>query len=349
MLVDFRQHQLRQRSKQAATDNSTRSRSGFTIVELLTVIVVIGILAAITIVAYNGVTSKARNSSLVADLNQAAQQLGIYQATNSAYPTTLAAANFNDTGNTYSYTYNNAAVPNTFCVTASNSGTTYVVVNGGTPAVGTCQAYTSLVGWWKFNGGANDSSTSGYTGTLVASPTLTPDINGQANSAYAFNGDASFIYTAATNFSIGHSDRSVFAWVDPVSYPTSGYYMIDSYGGTSPNGGASALSIDANGYIAFNAQSDDFDSSMRVATNSWHFVGYQIFNNGTQVTLWYDGSSQTITLPVQLATVSGTNNYIGSWVSGQGFIFNGAIDDVRVFSNSLSAAEIQTIYKAGPQ
>lgn len=32
-----------------------KSRSGFTIVELLIVIVVIGILAAVTIVAYNGV------------------------------------------------------------------------------------------------------------------------------------------------------------------------------------------------------------------------------------------------------------------------------------------------------
>ena len=40
---------------------SSNKTKGFTLVELLIVIVVIAILAAISIVAYNGVTSKARD------------------------------------------------------------------------------------------------------------------------------------------------------------------------------------------------------------------------------------------------------------------------------------------------
>lgn len=44
--------------------------TGFTIVELLIVIVVIGILAAITIVSFNGVTSKANDAKISSDLNQ---------------------------------------------------------------------------------------------------------------------------------------------------------------------------------------------------------------------------------------------------------------------------------------
>ncbi|HET8884032.1 MAG TPA: prepilin-type N-terminal cleavage/methylation domain-containing protein [Candidatus Saccharimonadales bacterium] len=45
-----------------------KQQKGFTIVELLIVIVVISILAAITIVAYNGVQARARASAIVSDL-----------------------------------------------------------------------------------------------------------------------------------------------------------------------------------------------------------------------------------------------------------------------------------------
>lgn len=45
-------------------------KKGFTIVELLIVIVVIGVLAAITIVAYNGLQERARVTKIKADLNQ---------------------------------------------------------------------------------------------------------------------------------------------------------------------------------------------------------------------------------------------------------------------------------------
>lgn len=46
----------------------TRPTLGFTIVELLIVIVVIGVLAAITIVAYNGMQVRAQNTKISADL-----------------------------------------------------------------------------------------------------------------------------------------------------------------------------------------------------------------------------------------------------------------------------------------
>jgi type II secretion system protein G len=59
---------------------------GFTIVELLIVIVIIGILAAITIIAYNGIQQRARDSRRSSDISQLQTALEMYQADNGAYP-----------------------------------------------------------------------------------------------------------------------------------------------------------------------------------------------------------------------------------------------------------------------
>lgn len=63
-----------------------RTEAGFTIVELLIVIVVIAILAAITIVSYNGIASRAQNSQLLGKVDAYTKALQIYKAQNSTYP-----------------------------------------------------------------------------------------------------------------------------------------------------------------------------------------------------------------------------------------------------------------------
>lgn len=65
-----------------------RSR-GFTIVELLIVIVVIGILAAITIVAFNGVQARAQIAKSQSDLKSIQKLLELYKADNGNYPNTI--------------------------------------------------------------------------------------------------------------------------------------------------------------------------------------------------------------------------------------------------------------------
>jgi general secretion pathway protein G len=122
------------------------NKLGFTIVELLVVIVVIGILAAITIVSYTGISSRANTTSLQSDLASAKKQLSLYYVDHGAYPTSSPTPS----GNTYCtddarYCYK-ASPGNTFTayssdgttfsLTATNTNDTAYSINNSTgPAV----------------------------------------------------------------------------------------------------------------------------------------------------------------------------------------------------------------------
>lgn len=64
-----------------------KKQSGFTIVELLIVIVVIGILAAIVITTFTGVQKKGRDADRKSDINSLYGQVEVYFAENGRYPT----------------------------------------------------------------------------------------------------------------------------------------------------------------------------------------------------------------------------------------------------------------------
>jgi prepilin-type N-terminal cleavage/methylation domain-containing protein len=63
-----------------------QKQKGFTIVELLIVIVVIGILAAITVVAFNGIQAKARDAQTESNMSAIAKMMEMYYIDNGAYP-----------------------------------------------------------------------------------------------------------------------------------------------------------------------------------------------------------------------------------------------------------------------
>lgn len=64
-----------------------KSKSGFTIVELLIVIVVIAILASITLVSYNGTQKRARDARRIADAGKITDALDLYYLQNGSFPT----------------------------------------------------------------------------------------------------------------------------------------------------------------------------------------------------------------------------------------------------------------------
>jgi prepilin-type N-terminal cleavage/methylation domain-containing protein len=104
-----------------------QKQKGFTIVELLIVVVVIAILAAITIVAYNGIQNRAKMSAAQSLVSQANKKILAYAVLNGdQYPTSLTAAGISNTEG-LQYSYDNNASPKTYGITATNGPFSYYV------------------------------------------------------------------------------------------------------------------------------------------------------------------------------------------------------------------------------
>ena len=89
---------------------SIKSR-GFTIVELLIVIVIIGVLAALVIVAYNGIQQRANNTQTIDAVSKYVRVVMMYAQDKGDYPrTSTVSANTNAClGKNYSYSSNTCA------------------------------------------------------------------------------------------------------------------------------------------------------------------------------------------------------------------------------------------------
>lgn len=149
---------------------------GFTIVELLIVIVVIGVLAAISIVAYTGIQNRAHDSAVQSDLAAAAKALELYKTDKGTYPDSetkldemssiaplKASKQAYVTGILYNYTYCWTSSNSSYGLAAqSKSGTAYYVTNSsgsvkvfsswGTSVTTICPALGQAGGVWGYRG-----------------------------------------------------------------------------------------------------------------------------------------------------------------------------------------------------
>lgn len=134
-----------------------RIQSGFTIVELIVIIVVIAILATIVIVGYNAVQNQAMANSLKSDLENSKSELTRSLANQGSYPAdagALAPSN----GATFNYAVDNTQSTKRFCLQASAKGQTYYITQDSVPKEGSCPALgNSPTVTWTERGPSNAS------------------------------------------------------------------------------------------------------------------------------------------------------------------------------------------------
>ncbi len=256
------------------TDKINR-QTGFTIVELLIAIVIIGILAAITIVAYNGVQQRAKVAMVVSDLRNSATRLGLDRVDLGGYPATVGAANSNlglkaSPGTTYQLTVDNAVNPQTFCLTATNGGIDYMVTQGTAPVIGVCPGHlasgipatvadnfnrtagtlgvtstgtlpwTALSGTWSTNGTTASTTASDASNPLATINFATADVDASVDVSSGGGGDSLIVRASdASNYIRAR-------YYHNSTYVSSGYWGGWGYY-QGPTWNAGGWSADANG------------------------------------------------------------------------------------------------------
>lgn len=320
---------------------------GFTIVELLIVIVVIAILAAITIVAFNGVQNRAKVSSIQGDLSNALKKIEVYRfqtSTTEDYPPTLTAAGYSSGTNALTYSVNNSVSPKQFCLSAQNGTLTYFVTQASTqPSEGDCIIQNGLVGWWRLNGDTLDSSGNARHGTGTALTAATGQ-NGTASNAYTFIPASSSRIDLPTSAAVtGNDPYSLSAWFRTSA---AGVYGIVGWGTWGTANSVTALRVGNSpvGLSHYWWSNDQNVSFANVANNQWHHV--VATSDGTSQRMYVDGTLlSTRAAAGHAATASGVT--IGRTSASE--YFNGQLDDVRIYDRTLNQTEVSTLYSAGAQ
>lgn len=253
---------------------------------------------------------------------------------------------------TINYIKKSKWIPIIVVITAAllaGGGIIYANLGGGSNAQTSSSAVNlsqGLVGWWKFNGNAKDSTPYGHNGTLVNAPSLVADRKGQPNSAYDFRG--------SPTDSIDVTDPYVSYWSKTYSFWVKIHDSSNCRGPLFYTGGSGGYGLFAGGADCSNPSTFNFLAQQRYwlntgsgwTVNAWTHVVVEMIQSGCCSVEWklYLNGNLASDYSGQTPPINGGNGtlYIGS--EGDGDNLNKSIDDFRVYNRTLNTSEITALY-----
>ncbi len=229
-----------------------------------------------------------------------------------------------------------------------------------------------LVGYWRNDGITTwtDRSTNSNHGTVSGSPAsivLTEGITSGRDSQGFYLTDTTencLTLNGAEYVEIPDSDvldnifdggGTVEAWIYVKGWGESNAGRIASKCGSGNVSGWN-FNITNSGILQFLSDWSTTDLNAyagTIALNTWYHVAVT-FNStavaGTDPILYIDGDAKSLTITDSVGSVvtdAGSNLRIGIRGSGLDRQFDGKIDDVRIYSDALSASEVEKNYNAG--
>lgn len=214
-----------------------------------------------------------------------------------------------------------------------------------------------LVGWWPFNGNANDESGTGNNGTANGA-TLTEDRFGNTDQAFDFDG-ASYIRVVDNGESLDlMGDFTISCWALAVSLTQASHGMITKHIGNQNDDGTfiyvigDALNVGA--YYLIAQATPNYNNSTLPSTatdpalNQWyHYVA--TYEDALDRLIYYvDGTAiDTVTVPFEILNTSIDMLFGSTYINNTStfnYYWNGKLDDIGIWQRALSAAEVNGLY-----
>jgi len=207
-----------------------------------------------------------------------------------------------------------------------------------------------LIGWWPFNGNANDESGNGNNGTVNGTVPLVSDRNGIINTAYSFNGvpgNYINISNLCSQFTTGSISISIWASTNQAGT----HSIFQQNTASDANRVLAHIDFNSNGHTYWDYGNIWAGGRLNCNTppttfGNWShyvFVADEVTNN---LSIYKDGILVCSNTSANPSFTAETVDFGFGSVATSSYCYNGTLDDIGIWNRALTACEIQDLYSS---